>query len=70
MCALEVQLYFTLSRAYRLSGKSAYLPNTDKLEPSFQRLAIDLSLAVHHASRLFDHWQIRELAERVGTLQN
>jgi hypothetical protein len=68
-CALEVQLYFTLSRAYRLSGKSAYLPNTDKLEPSFQRLAIDLSLAVHHASRLFDHWQIRELAERVGTLQ-
>ena len=69
MCALEVQLYFALSRAYKLNGKSDYLPNSDKLEHSFHRLALDLSLALHHASQLFNHWQIRELEERIGTLR-
>ncbi|MEQ8469482.1 NACHT C-terminal helical domain 2-containing protein [Coleofasciculus sp. E1-EBD-02] len=69
MCALEVQLYFALSRAYRLSGKSTSIPNTYELQPSFQRLRLDLSLALHHAYRLWEHWQIRELAERVGTMQ-
>lgn len=69
MCALEVQLYFALSRAYRLSSKSTSLPNTNELEPSFQRLAIDLSLALHHAYRLSDYSQIRELTERVVTLR-
>ena len=69
MCALEVQLYFVLSRAYRLSGKDTSLPNTDELEPSFKRLTIDLCLALHHAYRLSNHCQIRELAERVETLR-
>jgi hypothetical protein len=69
MCALEVQLYFALSRAYRLSSKSTSLPNTNELEPSFKWLDIDLSFALHHAYRLSDYSQIRELTERVVTLR-
>ena len=69
MGALEVQLYFALSRAYRLSSKSTSLPNTNELEPSFKWLDIDLSYALHHAYRLSDYSQIRELTERVVTLR-